>query len=60
MDFKDILATLKVEELQKIAGLAKIDNANNLKKEELIIELATYEENQDSNGVRFAQLLKQL
>lgn len=60
MDFKDILATLKLEELQKIAGLAKIDNANNLKKEELIIELATYEENQDSNGVRFAQLLKQL
>lgn len=60
MDFKDILATLKVKELQKIAGLAKIDNANNLKKEELIIELATYEENQDSNGVRFAQLLKEL
>ncbi len=60
MDFREILNALKEEELRKIAVLAKIEDAISLNKEQLIQELYLYELNQDSNSVRFAELVKQL
>ncbi len=60
MNFKEILNALKIEDLQKIANLAKIENSDSMSKAELIDALAQYEANQDSNGVRFAELVKQL
>ncbi len=46
--------------LQKIAKLANIDGSEAMNKTDLIDALAKYEANQDSNGVRFAELVKQL
>ncbi len=60
MSFKEILNALSIDDLRRIAILAQINEAQTLNKVELIDALYEYEANQDSNGVRFAELVKQL